>query len=113
MKKLADYCITGIQYTTTETGQKENMAVMLHEMLEENQLTQGKLTCVHEVINLLKSSQKIITMKWSYTSKIWVHGAYVTYRRRKPDDREVLIISAGSRPTDNLDNLIHLDCFPL
>ena len=103
------FAITGVWFKENKKGPEHISHVMLHGM-NENSILTGKKTDKDSVVALLKSNV-IKTLKWDYKNGHWVWGAQVTFETR--NGIHYLRTVPDSDVTNNLDNLINLEIFPL
>lgn len=67
----------------------------------------GKKTSETSVIQLLKTNNTVMTLKWDYKNTSWKRGAYVTVV--KEGNKEFLRSVKDSTVEDNLDNMIKMN----
>lgn len=107
MAKWADYLISGIR-KSEKNGSKYVSYVMLHVDTDTNFEVGTKIQKA-DVITLLKSGKKIITIRWDYHKGVWQQGAQVIYET--VGNEEFLRTVRDARLEDNLDNLISIMAF--
>src|ERR1700737_2042205 len=67
----------------------------------------GRKTTEAAVIQLLKTNNTVMTLKWDYKTATWKRGAYVTVV--KESSKEFLRSVKDTTVEDNLDNMIKMN----
>ena len=106
-----NYVITGVWFSISpQRNGKFITHVMLHQLIN-NKIQKGRKENELYVLGLIDQGKSVYTCIWDYVSVNWKTGAQVKIEH--VDGRRILRTVLNNKTSDNLDNLIDMQIFPL